>query len=143
MIAKAGSALSLRARPRPGVRDVGIDGVVVACNIPGQPGLFAVLLRVVVLLAVFEQAVLTRVIVLADLGGIVSGPGRMLCVARLARLVRGLGGLVELLVAGAVLVPATFPGHCSLSVNGPKKKATLMPVPLGCEEALSAKADLR
>jgi hypothetical protein len=69
------SSLSFRARSRPGICDIVIDHMVVPRDILRQMRFLAVLLRFIVLLTVFEQAVLSNVVMLADLGGIVSWAG--------------------------------------------------------------------
>src|SRR5687767_6233655 len=104
--------------------------MVVTVDILGQPGLLAVLLSVVVLLTPLEQAVLADVVVLPDLRRIVTGTGCLLRITSLPSLVRGFGSLIELSVAGVVLVPGAFFGHRSLSLVRPSSKATDMPVSL-------------
>lgn len=78
------------------------------------------LLGVVMLLALFEQSILPDVIVSRDLGWIVAGASRVLGVCGF----RGVGGVIEFLVAGVVLVVT----HCWLVCDGmPKREATAMP----------------
>ena len=89
-----------------------------ALDVARQARLLAVLLRFVVLLTAFEQAILASVVVLGDFGGIVACARRMLRIVCLARIVRRFGGLVELPVAGVVLVPAAFFGHLAVSHVG-------------------------
>ena len=90
--------------------------MIVTLDVAGQARLLAVLLGFVVLLAALEQAVLAGIVVLRDFDRIVTGAGRMLCIMRLARIVRRFGGLVELPVARVVLVPATLFGHLNTLV---------------------------
>jgi hypothetical protein len=57
---------------------LGIGSMIMAVDIASQPRFLAVLVGVVVLLTVLEQAVLPLVIVLSDLGGIVLRPDSLL-----------------------------------------------------------------
>lgn len=57
---------------------LGIGPMIMAVDIASQPRFLAVLVGVVVLLTVLEQAVLPLVIVLSDLGGIVLRPDSLL-----------------------------------------------------------------
>jgi len=90
---------------------LGIDGVIVPSDVLGQSRLFTRLLGIVVLLSALEKTILSRVVMLADLGRIVARASRR--IRLIMRRIGSLSGLVELLVAAAVFVPAAMVGHCS------------------------------
>ncbi|MDZ7630234.1 MAG: hypothetical protein U5K74_02455 [Gemmatimonadaceae bacterium] len=83
-----------------------VHRMIVARGILRQTRPLALFLGVVVLLTLFEQAILSSIVVARDLRGVVPSARSMLVIGTLRRGLLGVCGMVELLVAGVVLVGA-------------------------------------
>ncbi len=105
-----------------------ISGMIMLCDILGESLPLAFTLRIVVLLAMLKEAILSGIVVTCDLRRVVCWPIAMLRVDGFRSRFRCVRRVIELLVARVVLVTAIAFTHGSLCGDGIENcRATAMP----------------